>query len=472
MEMIFKQTSTEKRIRAVYIIAFILLFVSYLTNLYANRQLVKQAELVVHTNKVIKTLDDIMGKVRDGETGVRGYVITKKMEFLFPYFGSYEKADSLTYLLLDLIADNPEQTKRLKTIKKNIDRRFEILRYSIKSFNDSNRQMTSAMQLLQPESITIMDQIRVGILSLEREENKLLTEREARMNSTTNAIGTITIVSLVVAFSLLFFGFITYMQVSKERKKGEQDIIKYQNQLKNRIEDLDKVNTELIKMRSLEKFAVTGRIARAIAHEIRNPLTNINLASDQLKTDIVKEDENALFLFDMINRNSSRINQLLSDLLNSTKFSELNYEKVSANTLIDETLEEAEDRITLNKVKITKKFDPHTGNISVDKTKIKIAFLNVIINAIEAMEGKENKELTIETKVENNKCKILISDNGDGMDTESVGRLFEAYFTSKPKGNGLGLTNTQNIILNHNGEISVESTKGQGTTFIIVLNPS
>jgi signal transduction histidine kinase len=222
-------------------------------------------------------------------------------------------------------------------------------------------------------------------------------------------------------------------------------------------------------MRSLEKFAVTGRIARAIAHEIRNPLTNINLASDQLKTEMVQKDDNT-FLFDMISRNSSRINQLLSDLLNSTKFSELNYEKISANDLLDETLQEAEDRIALNRIKIIKKYEPFIRTISVDKAKIKVAFLNLIINAIEAMEGKENRELILETKTENNRCKIFVSDNGGGMDTESVGRLFEAYFTSKPKGNGLGLTNTQNIILNHNGEISVESIKGQGTTFIIILN--
>ena len=217
-------------------------------------------------------------------------------------------------------------------------------------------------------------------------------------------------------------------------------------------------------MRSQEKFAVTGRIARAIAHEVRNPLTNINLATDQLKTEVVEKDENSAFLFDMINRNSNRINQLISDLLNSTKFSELNYEKIPVNNLLDETLQEAEDRIALNKVQVIKKYTRAAGNVSVDKVKIKIALLNIIINAIEAMEQKEERVLTVETKVEGKKCKIVISDN------ESVGRLFEAYFTSKPKGNGLGLTNTQNIILNHNGEISVDSSKGVGTNFIINLD--
>jgi CHASE3 domain sensor protein len=215
MKINFKQTSTEKRIRAVYLIAFVLLFVSYLTNLYANRQLVKQAQLVVHTNKVIKTLDDIIGKVRDGETGLRGYVISKKVEFLYPYFGAYEKADSLSYLLFDLLSDNPQQLTRYKTIKISVDRRFEILRYSLKAFNDSNRQITAAMQLLQPESIKVMDEIRTGISSMERDEEKLLKEREVTLNSTTTAISTITIISLILALSFLFFVFITYILLSK-----------------------------------------------------------------------------------------------------------------------------------------------------------------------------------------------------------------------------------------------------------------
>ena len=68
------------------------------------------------------------------------------------------------------------------------------------------------------------------------------------------------------------------------------------------------------------------------------------------------------------------------------------------------------------------------------------------------------------------KCKITISDNGVGLEADAANRLFEPYFTSKPKGNGLGLTNTQNIILNHKGEISVETQKGKGTSFIISLN--
>ena len=86
------------------------------------------------------------------------------------------------------------------------------------------------------------------------------------------------------------------------------------------------------------------------------------------------------------------------------------------------------------------------------------------------MENKPGSQLILETKGEDGKCKIIISDNGTGMDEQALGRLFEPYFTSKPNGNGLGLTNTQNIILNHKGDISVKSKKGGGTAFTISLD--
>jgi signal transduction histidine kinase len=470
MKRILKRTKTEKGIRNVYITAFVLLFMAYLVNLYSNKQLVKQAAVVKHTNDVIKKLNNMLDKIKDGETGVRGYVITKNIEFLSPYFGTYETADFLYNELLVLTKDNPAQYERLLQLKKVLDRRFEILRFSIQSFNDNNRGITDSMRALQTESRMVMDDIRIKINMIEREENKLLIDREQTLKETSSAITAITIVSLTLAFALIFFGFITYMKVSKSRQKAQQDLMDYQYQLKNRIEELDKANTELIKMRSLEKFAATGRIAITIAHEVRNPLTNINLAADQLKSEVLQTDENSSFLFDMIKRNSNRINQLISDLLNSTKFSELTFTNISVNDLLNETLKEATDRILLTNTEVRKKYTTSLCDISVDKEKIKIAFLNIIINSLEAMGNKEGSVLTLETKEENGKCEVHISDNGYGMDHEALTRLFEPYFTTKPTGNGLGLANTQNIILNHKGEISAESIPGKGTSFAITLN--
>jgi signal transduction histidine kinase len=261
------------------------------------------------------------------------------------------------------------------------------------------------------------------------------------------------------------------MRENKARGKAVQRIKDYQSELNNRIVELARANTELLQMRRLEKFVATGRIARTIAHEVRNPLTNINLAADQLKTEWTNGNGEANMLFEMIGRNSNRINQLISDLLNSTKFSELNYVKHSINTILDETLELAKDRISLDNIQIVKKYSKDICDVTIDKERIKIAFLNIIVNAIEAMKDKDGQGvLTIKTKAEKGKCKVIISDNGPGMDEDTMAKLFEPYFTTKVKGNGLGLANTQNIILNHKGDINVLSSRGRGSMFTIILD--
>jgi signal transduction histidine kinase len=187
---------------------------------------------------------------------------------------------------------------------------------------------------------------------------------------------------------------------------------------------------------------------------------------------LAEENEEASFLFDMISRNSHRINQLISDLLSSTKFSELNFEKLAVNELLEEALKEAEDRIQLNEVVLKKSYGINLPDIAVDKEKMKTALLNIIINGLESMEGKENKVMKIETSLdqEHHMCVIKIIDTGNGMDEESLSKLFEPYFTSKQNGNGLGLTNTQNVVLNHKGNIHVDSELGVGTHFTISLN--
>jgi signal transduction histidine kinase len=196
-------------------------------------------------------------------------------------------------------------------------------------------------------------------------------------------------------------------------------------------------------------------------------LTNINLATEQLRNEIAA-NEDADILFEMISRNSNRINQLISNLLDSTRISELQYIKSSINDVLDSSLEFASDRVELKQIKVVKDYDKDIYPILVDQEKIKIAFLNIIVNAIEAMDDGGTLHLSTETR--NNRCVTKITDTGKGLSKEDVARLFEPYFTTKEKGTGLGLTNTQNIILAHNGKIRVESELGKGTSFTISFN--
>lgn len=217
-----------------------------------------------------------------------------------------------------------------------------------------------------------------------------------------------------------------------------------------------------------EKLAATGRIVRTLAHEVRNPLTNINLSVEQLEEEVANDD--LRMYMDIIKRNSKRINDLISELLHSSKPTEINAVKYPLNKLIDQTIELAIDRITLKNLKIIRDYDETTCDVQVDASVMKIAILNIIINAIEAM-PENTGVLCISTRAREDKCVIIINDNGCGISKDDLGKLFEPYFTGKADGIGLGLATTHNIIQSHRGNIEVESEPGKGTTFTITLNP-
>ena len=471
MERILKFEKRRKRILWVYSIAFLLLIIACFITFYANRQLVKQSSTIKSTNKLIINLEKILSTLNDAESGVRGYLATKQSEFLLHYYGSKKLTDSLYYETKLLASDNPTQQERLNRLKETYERRLNLLSVLVKQFDNGVQQIGDSLINQMILSKGTMDVCRSEVALLQNEEKRLLTVRDENLKTNIVIINSLTIISLLIAFILIIFAYLTYLRENIARKLVLTEVYNYQDELKKKVVQLNKANAELIRIRSIEKFAATGRIARTIAHEVRNPLTNIDLAVDQLQTEVVVQpDESSTMLFDIIKRNSNRINQLISDLLNSTKSSELATEKISINDLLDDSLKEAEDRITLANVEVVKKYSRDICDVAVDKEKIKIAFLNIIINAIEAMESKEGSMLTLETKGENDKCKVRIRDNGPGLDSESANRLFEPYFTSKAKGNGLGLTHTQNIILNHKGEIVVDTAPGKGSSFTIILD--
>jgi signal transduction histidine kinase len=272
----------------------------------------------------------------------------------------------------------------------------------------------------------------------------------------------------LVSGLLIIYSLVTFNMESQAKRNATKQAENYHDQLEKRVIELASANRELMELRSLERFTSTGRVARVIAHEIRNPLTNIDLSASHLENDKLGTEDKKTFL-DIIGRNSRRINELINELLSATKFTDLQYEAIRVDELLDEALNEAVDRAQLNQVRIIKKYSKEKIWLSVDRSRMKIAILNIIVNAMEAMTG-ENGQLSLETRVENNHCVIVIRDNGKGMDSDTLAKVFDPYFTSKTKGNGLGMTNTQNIILNHKGKIEVLSEEGNGTEFIITLN--
>ncbi|MNE02998.1 Sensor protein ZraS [compost metagenome] len=236
------------------------------------------------------------------------------------------------------------------------------------------------------------------------------------------------------------------------------------------IHDVTKISLREKERREEEKFAAMGRIARIIAHEVKNPLTNINFAINELREE--NKNPETMMLIEIVERNCMRINNLVTELLTSTRFSKLNLAKNNLNELIVDAIKMAEDSARNKNVNI-KSHLTTVGDLYLDGEKIKVALLNIIVNGIEAIEEKDGGEIFITNTNNNGKIVISINDNGKGIPKENLNKLFEAFYTNgKDGGTGLGLTTTQNVILNHYGSIHVESEVGTGTTFTITLLPS
>lgn len=199
-------------------------------------------------------------------------------------------------------------------------------------------------------------------------------------------------------------------------------------------------------------------------HEIRNPLNNINLAIFMLKAGMNSGDADKYL--DIINRSTGRINEIVNDFLQSTRNNHVKRDRISLNQLLDEILEIAKDRLILKNILVKKFYTSNSCEVSLDKSKITIALLNIIVNAIEAMPS-ENGELKLTTSLHSGKCIVTIEDNGCGISKKNMKHIFKPYFTSKLNGMGIGLAATYDILVAHEAGVNVESQENKGTRFTI-----
>ncbi|HTB25443.1 MAG TPA: ATP-binding protein [Puia sp.] len=457
-----------KKIRSGYLAAFILLLLCYFLSLSSFIQLRKQNKWVGHTREVINKLAILNSNLKDAEISWSEYLLKKQKTYLLDYKESRTLVDSVFQVLSKSVSDNPEEKSRLESMHDIIVKRYNILDEELGILNKNNFQINDSIRTREQQNNKLIDSIEQFSDSITVNENRLLNLRTQRVIFYSKIVFWIIIGAGLVSGLLIIYSLVTFNMESQAKKKATIQAESYHDQLEKRVKELASANQELLELRSLERFTSMGRVARVIAHEIRNPLTNIDLSANHLESDNLDGEDKKLFL-DIIARNSRRINELINELLSATKFTDLQYEEIRVDVLLDESLNEAFDRAQLNRVRIEKKYSNERIWLNVDRSRMKIAILNIIVNAMEAITG-ENGCLTIETTYSGENCIIIIRDNGKGMDEETMAKVFDPYFTSKTNGNGLGMTNSQNIILNHKGKIEVISEEGNGTSFIITLN--
>lgn len=459
----------EQIVRSGYVAAFIMILISYLLFFISLNESINGRKQIIHSSQSIDNIDKLLSSIKDAETGVRGYTLIKDDHYLEPYFNGIRQSKEAIAALEELISPQMEVRNRLfQNIKKIVDEKRENLKQVSVIAITQNGTSSLALKNKIDSGKILMDHLRDSMALLRERELSYRVTQEQRLTAINNSTRTIAIISLVIVALLGAYSVITFNRENKDKKAADTAAAQYAFQLETRVNELDKKNIELAQLKGMEKYAATGRMASTMAHEIKNPLNNISLSMEHLLYSSNQNEEQKQ-LIEIVNRNVKRINDIVTNLLNATRFLVLNFIPVSLNQLIEDALASAKDRLELNNIQVIKNFDEGLCNVSVDIDKIKIAITNIIVNAIEAVEGKNPGIIEITTTTQNGHCAMILKDNGVGMDEEELSKIFEPFITSKKNGTGLGLTNTQNIILNHKGHISVESKKGEGTTFIILL---
>jgi two-component system NtrC family sensor kinase len=240
-----------------------------------------------------------------------------------------------------------------------------------------------------------------------------------------------------------------------------------EKKVEERTKELREMQAHLIQS---EKLASLGKLAAGVAHEINNPLGGILIYSHLILEDIDKETPYYDNLRKIV-KETSRCKEIVKGLLEFARPKEPETSIVNINDVVEKALSIMETKTLFQNIKIKKKYSSSLPKITADSAQLQQVFINIIINAAEAMEG--NGSLTIETGINDQEKQIYIrfQDTGPGIPEEVKNRLFEPFFTTKEvgKGTGLGLAISYSFIRKHNGTIEVKSKVNEGSTFIVKL---
>ncbi|MDQ2747459.1 MAG: ATP-binding protein [Acidobacteriota bacterium] len=235
---------------------------------------------------------------------------------------------------------------------------------------------------------------------------------------------------------------------------------------------LEKTRQLETQLQEAEKSAVVGRLASAIAHEIRNPLNYINLTLDHLRAKFAPSEETQRADFEkltaQLKTEVGRINRQISDFLRYSRPAKLNLQPIEPRRVVEDSLLIVEPQAFEQNIEITLKENENTPPMLGDEEVLRSVFSNLFINAVQEME-KNGGELNINISPEENFVKIEIADTGDGIPPENLDKIFEPYFSTKETGTGLGLAIVKKIIDDHGGAITVESKLNEGTIFTVTL---
>ncbi len=233
------------------------------------------------------------------------------------------------------------------------------------------------------------------------------------------------------------------------------------------------------KLRETEKLAALTTLSAGMSHEIRNPLNSLSIHLQLLKRHLKNKnihDEETDEAIRIVNDEIQRMNDVIESFLSAVRPSEQKIRLVSLYKIVTETLSLMEPEFRDRQIRVSLHEEGEWPYLKVDDTQFKQALINILRNAVDAIVSKpeeerwkESDEVLIRMIRGQDKVTLQVTDTGKGIEPEDLNHIFEPYFTTKPKGTGLGLMIVDRIIREHNGSIKADSVPGEGTRITMTL---
>ncbi len=230
------------------------------------------------------------------------------------------------------------------------------------------------------------------------------------------------------------------------------------------LESRERIGTQL---QVSERLANLGRITAGVAHEVKNPLNSMRIWLENLKASLPDVDGLPLQAVRVLDSEIDRLDSVVKRFLDFTRPPEMHQEESSLKEILEEVLAVERPELDKANIKLEARLAADVPYVLVDKPLLKQALINLLVNAIDAMNG--GGQLFVSLRRQGEMAEIEIRDTGRGIAPEHRQRIFQLFFTTRPGGSGIGLASTFRTIQLHNGSIAFDSEVGRGTTFRIAL---
>jgi len=248
-------------------------------------------------------------------------------------------------------------------------------------------------------------------------------------------------------------------ETTSKLEETQEELKKERNNLEKQV----KLKTE--QLLKTEKLTAIGELSARIAHDMRNPLSIIKNTAEMIEKSHKNMDSNEKKLFDQQERAIYRISHQVDDVLDYIRDNPIKKKPAKISVILHDALDRIEipDKIKINLPKID-------ATIPCDSEKLEVVFVNLIMNAIQAIENKKGEVYINIADEPSDIILISIKDSGPGIPKKLISKIFDPLFTTRQIGTGLGLPSCKNIIEKHGGSIDVASPKGKGATFLVRLS--